>query len=204
MGLNLEISLDKDINQINAFFSDLKFKAITKAARQALNRTATSTQSKAIQEIRERRKAKRKDIKGFVTRDLARGNNISKLEARVNFSGFSLPLILFIVGRKTPRHQTQPNSKRRARSFEIIKGQRKKKPGLFIEKAARGKRRFEVFRRGDPSDRSKGFRTQSAPSVAHLMRSKSDLINKIQSHALDTMQKTFASALKNELGKLKL
>ena len=205
MGLNLEISLDKDINQINAFFSDLKFKAITKAARQALNRTVDSTRSIAIKELLSRRRLnKLKDLKGFVRSSRARGNNIAKLEASITFSANPLPLILFIVGTKVPRILRKPNSERKPRSFEIIKGQRKSKSGLFIQKAARGKRRFLVFRRGDPKDRSKGFRTQSAPSTAHTLRTRSDLLNKIESHALNTLQKTFSSALKNELGKLKL
>ena len=103
MGLQLEISLDKDIKEIQGFFNDLKFKAITTAARQGLNKAVDQTRSLAIKEIRKKRHAKLSDLrgrkgrKGFVTIRKARGNNLARLEAIFNFSGAPLPLIYFIL-----------------------------------------------------------------------------------------------------------
>lgn len=210
MSLNLEISLDRDINQINDFFTDLKFKVITTAARQGLNKAATRTRSFAIKELRKRRKAKLSDLKGsknkrgFVTMSKAKGSNLAKLEARVNFSGVPLPLILFILGQKTPKRQLLSNTRRRSRRFEIVKGKKKAKAGLFVQKAKSGDRRFQVFRRTDPSDKSKGFRMQSAPSIAELLRRKSNLLRKIENSAIALMQLEYDRALKFQLSKLKL
>lgn len=204
MGLNLEISLDKDIREINQFFTDLKFKAVTKSARQALNRAATRTRSMALKEIRKRRKLKLKDVKGFTSIKKAQGSNLARLEARVNFSGVPLPLILFILGQKSPKAQTLPNRRRRSRRFEIVTGQKKAKPGLFVQKAQRGKMRFQVFRRADPSDKTKGFKAQSAPSIANLLRSKGNMLRKIENGALDLLQLEYSRALSFNLKGLKL
>ncbi len=210
MSLNLEISLDKDIREIQTFFTDLKFKAITKAARQGLNRAADRTRSLALKDIRKARKAKLSDLKGsknkmgFVTTRKAKGNNIANLEAKVLFSGIPLPLIMFILGTKTPKKQNMPNSRRRSRRFEIVKGKKQKRKGLFVQKAKSGGRQFQVFRRADPNDRTKGFRMQSAPSVAEMLRSKANMLRRIENAAIALMQKEYDTALKFQLGKLKL
>ena len=209
MGLQLEISLDRDIKEINGFFTDLKLKVITIAARQGINRAATRTRSLAIKEIRKRRNVKLKDLKGgkgrkgFVTMQKAKGMNIATLEARVNFLDIPLPLILFILGNKTPKPQTLPNLRRKPRRFEIVKGKRKAKAGLFIEKAKRGNRSFQVFRRTNPNDPSKGFKLQTAPSVANMLRRKSNLLRKIENSAIAIMQTEYDRALKFNLAKLK-
>jgi len=204
MGLSLEINLDKDIKEINQFFTELKFKAIVKSARQALNKTARSTRSFALKEIRKRRKTQLKNIKGFVSVQSARGNRISKLQAKVTFSGRKFPLIFFILGTKTPKAQTLPNPRRKSKRFEIVQGNKKAKAGLFIQKAARGPRQFEVFRRADPSDRSKGFRTQAAPSIVSMFQRKASMLKRIENRALNTMTKTYDQILQFELAKLKL
>jgi hypothetical protein len=204
MPLDLEISLDHDIKQINGFFSDLKFRALTTAARQALNKTVTATRSNALKELRKRRKAKLKDLKSFVRIKRASGGNIAELEARVDFAGVPLPMILFLVGQKSPKRQTLPNRRRKPRKFEIVTGQRKEKAGLFVEKAKRGGRKFRVFRRADPNDRSKGFKAQSTPSIAATLRKKKNMLRRIENHAIARLQKEFDSALRNQLSKLKL
>ena len=209
MGLQLEISLDKDIKSINSFFTDLKFKVITKSARQGINRAATRTRSLAIKELRKRRNAKLRDLKGgkgrkgFVTVRKAKGSNLSTLEAKVNFSGVPLPLILFILGNKTPKAQTLPNPRRRPRRFEIIAGKKGAKSGLFVEKAKHGDRQFQVFRRGNPNDPSSGFKLQSATSVAEILRRKTNLLRKIENSALAIMQTEYSRALAFNLSKLK-
>ena len=199
MGLVLEISLDRDIREIEQFFDDVKFKAVTIAARQALNRTADRTKSFALKEIRRRRKLKLKDAKGFVKVRKARGRDIAKLEARVDFLGIPLPLILFILGQKTPKTQTLPNPQRRSRRFEIAKGDKKAKAGLFVQKAKRGKQRFQVFRRGDKSDVSQGFKKQAAPSIAELLRAKSNILRKIENNAIAILAREYDNALANQL-----
>lgn len=209
MGLQLEISLDKDIREIDAFLDNVKFRAVTKSARQGINRAAERTRSQAIKEIRRRRKLKLKDLKGnkkqkgFVTVNKAKGSDLVKLEARVNFSGIPLPLILFLVGQKTPKAQTQPNRRRKSRQFEIMKGKRTRKKGLFVQKAEKGGRRFQVFRREHPTDRSRGFKMQSAPSVAELLRSKTNLLRKIENSAIALMQIEYDRALAFNLSKIK-
>lgn len=212
MGLNLVISLDKDIREIDRFFDDLRFNAVIKSARQGLNRAAERTRSFAIKELRKRRKLKLQDLKGskkkgkmgFVTVRKAKGKDLFGLEARVNFSGLPLPLILFIVGRASPKAQTLPNPRRRSRKFEIVQGQKKRKRGLFVQKAKKGRSRFQVFRRTDPSDSSKGMKMQTAPSIANLLRSKSNLLRKIENNAIALMQKEYDTALKNNLRNVKL
>ena len=209
MGLQLEISLDKDIKAINGFFTDLKFKAVTISARQALNRAAMRTRSLTIKEIRKRRNVKLRDLKGgkgrkgFVTVRKAKGMNLATLEARVNFSSVPLPMILFILGTDTPKAQTLPNSERTSRHFEIVKGKKKAKAGLFIEKAKHGDRSFQVFRRGNPNDPSKGFKLQTVPSIAAMLIRKTSLLRKIENRALAIMQTEYDRALKFNLSKLK-
>ena len=215
MGLQLTISLDKDIREINQFFSDLKFKAITKSARQGLNKAASSTRTFAIKEIRKRRKLKLQDLKGskkkgkkgkkgFVTVNKAKGNNLATLEARVNFSGVPLPLMLFILGKRTPKVHKVANARRRSRRFEIVKGNKTAKKGLFIQKAKRGDTKFQVFRRKDAKNRAAGFRAQSAPSVAELLRKKTSLMRKIENSAIADMQREYDRALALNLSKIKL
>ena len=203
MGLQLEISLDRDIREIDAFLDELKFRALTLAARQALNRSAVDIRAFANKQIRKRQNLKLGDIKKRVRIIRARGMNIAQLEARVNFSGIPLPMILFIVGQKSPKAQTQPNPRRRSRSFQIVKGQKKKKPGLFIAPAQRGGRQFQVFRRKDPSDVTQGMRMQSIPSIAHFLRSNTALLNAIERKALGIMQRNYSRALQNQMSKLK-
>ena len=212
MGLRLTISLDKDIRELNQFFSDLKFKAITKSARQGLNRAATRTRTFAAKEMRKRLKILARDLKGskvrgkkgFITVNKAKGNNIAALEARVNFSGIPLPLILFIVGDKTPEVQKVGNANRSTREFEIKKGSKAKRKGLFIQKAKSGGERYLVFRRKDKLKKSKGFAAQSAPSVAEMLRKKTALMRKIERRAMDLLQKEYNRALAHNLSKIKL
>ena len=209
MGLQLEISLDKDINEINGFFTDLKFKVITKSARQALNRAATRTQSLTIKELRKKRNAKLRDLKGgkgrrgFVTVRKAKGNNLATLEASVKFSGLPLPLILFILGNKTPKAQTVANPRRKPRRFEIIKGKKSTRSGLFIQKAKHGDRQFQVFRRANPNDPTQGFKLQSAPSVAEILRRKTNMLRKIENRAIAIMQTEYDRTLQFNLARLK-
>lgn len=204
MGLNLEISLDKDIRELSKFMTDLKFKAVTKSARQAINKTVKATKSNAIRELRKRRKVKLKELKGFVHTRNAKGSNISKLEGQVRFSGLPLPLILFILGTKSAKRQTLPNARRKSRRFEIVKGKKQAKAGLFVQKAQRGKRQFQVFRRADPNDPSKGFKAQSAPSIAQTLRTKQNIMRKIENTAIARLQREYDSALRFNLSKIKL
>lgn len=200
----LEISLDRDLREMQHFFKDLKLKATTTAARQALNRTATRTKSNSLKQIRKMRKAKLKDVKGFVKVRKAKGSNIGALESEVRFSGMPLPLIFFLVGSKEPKRQTVANRKRRPRMVQITPGKKSKRKGLFVEKAKRGKLRYRVFRRNDPSDKSKGFTVQSIPSIAETLRKKTNMLRKIENTALATLQKEYDSALAFQLSKLRL
>lgn len=212
MGLNLSISLDKDIREINMFLDDIKFQAVVKSARQGVNRAATRTQSFAIRELRKRRKLKLQDLKGskkkgkrgFVTVSKARGSSLFGIEASVNFSGIPLPMILFIIGKASPRKQTRPNARRTPRKFEIVQGQKREKKGLFVQKAKHGSQRFQVFRRRDPSDRTQGMKAQSAPSIAQLLSSKRNLLIKIENNAIALLQKEYDRALRFNLSTIKL
>lgn len=207
--MQIEISLDKDIREIDAFFDELKFKAVTLAARQAINRTGRDLRTLSIKEIRKRRKLKLKDLKGGtkgkgnVTFRKATGTNLAFLEGLLSFSGRPLPLILFILGQKVPKRQTLPNRRRKSRRFEIRPGDKKAKRGLFIQKAKRGSQRFQVFRRKDPSDSSKGFVMQSVPSVAQFLTSKMNILRKIENSGIAIMQREYDKALKFQLDKLK-
>lgn len=204
MGLQLEISLDKTIREIDLFFDDLKFKAITLSARQALNRTATRVRSFSNKEIRKRRKLQLKEVKKRITISKAKGVNLAALQAKIRFSGMPLPMILFILGQKTPKKQTLPNPRRKSRRFEIIKGQKKSKKGLFIQRAQRGRMQFQVFRRKDPNDKSKGFRLQSVPSIAEVLRKKSNLLRRIENRGGRILETEYDRALAFQLQKLRL
>ena len=204
MGLRLEISLDKDIREINAFFDELKFRAVTLAARQGINRAATRIRTLSNKEIRKRRNMKLKEVKKRVTIQKAKGTNITRLEATIRFSGFPLAMILFILGQKAPKKHTQANVKRKSRRFEITKGQKKAKKGLFVQKAKRGKSRYQVFRRGDKNDVGKGFKAQSAPSIAEFLRKKTNIFRKIENHGIAILQAEYDRALALQLSKLKL
>lgn len=204
MGLQIEISLDKDIREIDAFFDDLKFRAITTAARQGLNRAAERIRTLANKEIRKRRNMGLAEVKKRIRIKRAKGANIAALEARVDFSGLPLPMILFIIGSKKPKTQKLSNVRRKSRRFEIQKGQRKSKAGLFVQKANRGKRQFQVFRRKDPSDKSKGFIAQSAPSIANFLRQKTNIMRKIENSAIALVQKEYDQALRFQLSMLRL
>lgn len=203
MTIKIELSLEKDIKNLDEFFSDVKFKAITLATRQALNRTARDVKVSAVKELRKRQKLKLKEVNQRVKQQKARGSNIATLESSIEFSGIPLPLILFIVGRKEPIKHTRPNRSRKSRKFELRKGNKKSKPGLFVEKAKRGRLRYQVFRRRGPNDKSKGFVKQSAPSIAHFLQSKRNILTKIENNGIAIMQQEFDRAIKLQLDKLK-
>ena len=212
MALELEISLDRDVKDFDVFFTELKFRAVTLAARQAINRAGRDTKSMAIKEIRKRRNLKLKDLRGSrkgkrrgrVTFEKATGTNITQLEGRLNFSGIPLPMLLFLIGKKEPKSQTKANPKRKSRRFQILKGKKVAKKGLFVQRAKRGSSRFQVFRRNDPNDKTKGFKMQSAPSVAEFLRNKGNVRGKIENFAIATLQREYSKALQFQLDKLKL
>lgn len=201
MGLNIEISLERDIREMDEFFDDLKFKVITAAARQGINKTVDSLGAFSTKEVLKLRKTRKVgDIRKRIFRRKAKGSDIAKLEGRLVFTNIPLPLILFIEGTARPkvfRGKGKGNTNRAKRSFSIKKGQSKEKKGVFVQKAKRGKMQFQVFRRSDPSDKSKGFKKQSIPSLAQVLRRKSNLLRKIESRAIDVLQKEFDQALKN-------
>lgn len=210
--IQIEISLDRDIREMDAFFDNLKFKAVKTAARQALNKAAMSTRSKAVAELLKRKRLKKKDLigskrdgtTGFVRVKKAKGDNLHELHSKVLFSGMPLPLILSLLGQKTPKiHRVAP-SKRKPRKFEINRGQKKSKPGLFVQKADRGQRKFAVYRRKDPNDRSKGFVAQSSPSVAEYLRKRMNILRGLENTGIANLQKEYDRALANQLRQLKL
>ena len=204
MGFNIEISLDKDIRQIKGFFDDLKFKAVTTAARQGINKAGASIVSLGKKEFRKNKNLKLKDLKRKIFFRRAKGSNIAKLEGIVKFSGVPLPMILFIVGTKKPKIQTASNTKRKSRKFQLKKGVKTARPGLFVQKASRGREQFRVFRRVDPNDKSKGFKVQSVPSVAAFLRKKFNVMRRIENSAIALLQKEYDRALAFQLSKLKL
>ena len=63
---------------------------------------------------------------------------------------------------------------------------------------------FQVFRRKDPSDKSKGFKVQSIPSIAEVLRRKSNLLRKIENRAGRLLELEYDRALALQLQKLKL
>jgi len=211
MGLELEISLESDIKNLDLFFDKLRFKAVTLAARQGLNRAASRTQSEAMRQIRKERNIKLQELKGSKKKGLpprvrmskATGMNLATMEASVSFSNAPLPLILFLVGKKEPIKQTRPNPKRKPRRFEIKKGVKEPKRGLFVQKAKRGTSRYQVFQRRDPKQVQEGFVKQSAPSVAEFLRQKTAMLNKIEKKSMTLLQVEFGRALENQLNKLK-
>ncbi len=204
MGLTLDISLDKDIREIDAFFDDLKFKAVVTAARQSLNRTATRTRSNAIRELRKRRKAKIREYRQMVKVFRAKGGILTELEARIEFKDIPLPLIWFISGRAEPKAQRLPNARRKPRRFEIVQGQKKARPGVFVQKAKKGKMRYQAFRRRDPNKLERGFVKQSVPSIAEFLSNKTRILGKIENHSLATLQVEYDRTLKHQLDKLHL
>ena len=202
MGIELSINLDKQIDQMDEFFDDLKFKAIVKGTRQGLNRAALSIRAKSNKNIRKHRKMKLSEIKRRIKIRKAQGSILSELEAEVKFSGMPIPMILFLIGSKTPKTQTLPNPRRRTRKFEIKQGNRKGKPGLFVQKSKRGGLRNQVFRREDPNDRTKGFKVQSIPSIAHFLQSKAGMVKRLENSAIKIVEQEFVRAVNFQLSKL--
>lgn len=181
------------------FFSNLKFQAVTRATRTALNRTANQTRNFAVKRMREERKLPAGSLKRRIFIHRARGNQLSRMHADIRFTGISLPLILFVKGSKSPRRGKGPTL-----SFEIRKGTAKQKKGLYIAKAKHGKERYQVFRRRDPGSKTNRRHVkQSASSIVELFRTKVALRTQIQNHASLRFQKNFASALEFQLLKLK-
>ena len=210
--LKIEISLDKSIKDLDLFFDRLKTKAVVTAARQAINKTVKATQRDSIRRIRQHRNLKIKDLKGskglgtrgFITTLKARSKqNLAQLDGVVRFSPVPLPLIFFIVGKKTPIVQKKANPQRKTRTFAITKGSKRPKKGLFVQKAKRGRLKNQVFRRADPSDKGGGFKMQSAPSVASFLKKRAGVLTAITQRASVVLKKEFDRALQNQLNKLR-
>jgi hypothetical protein len=195
---------------MDKFFNDLRVKAITLAARQGINRAGKRWRSYSMAKIRQRIKVKLKDIKGTtkrkgrVTFDKATGMNLGTMTGVLTFSRRPLPMILFIKGQAKPIKQTRPNRRRRPRKFEVGVGRKVAKRGLFVEKAKRGPLRYQVFRRVDPSDKTKGFKTQKVSSLAALMRNNKRLLSRIENRGKRLVQIEYRRALDFQLKKLKV
>lgn len=198
--MQLEIGLEKQIKEIDKFLTDVKFKALRKATKRALNRTATQVRTFSIKKIREERPLKATDVRKRIQIFRARGNNIANMDAVLAYSGIPLPLILFVTGQKTPRTVT---SRSRPLNIAIKKGSKKAKKGLYIAKAKHGKQRYQVFRRVDKKQRSAGMVKQSAPSIAQLLQKKRSIRNLLDSRASLLLQKNFTKEFAFELNKLK-
>lgn len=196
----IEINMETQLRDIDLFFQSIQNKAVKKATKRALNRAASSLRVFAVKKMQEERKFPVSKIKQRIVVNKVRGNSLARMNSEVVFLGSPLPLIYFVKGKKQPRRVTKRS---RPLRFEISKGNTSAKKGLFIASAKRGEERYQVFRRVDKKDRSKGMKKQSAPSIAHIFMKKRNMRQAIESRGSLLLQKEFTRELKFQLDKLR-
>ena len=191
--------MEDSLKELDIFFTRLKTQAVTKATRKALNRTATQVRNYSVKRFTRERKLSPAALKRRIFLRKAKGNDLMRLQSQVIYTGIPLPLILFISGVKKPRRNTN-----RPRVFEIKKGDKKAKRGLFVAKAKHGKERYQVFRRKDPSSSTnKKMVKQATSSVVELFRQRVRIQSSIKTVAKRQFKKNLNSQLTFELAKLK-
>lgn len=198
--IKLEIDMETHLRDLDMYFSNLKLKAITNAARDSLNRAATQTRNFSVKRMQEERKLAPASLKRRIFILRARGNELGRLTATVLYTGLPLPLLLFIKGAKKPIRGPGKGP----RVFEIKKGSVKPKRGLFVAKAKHGKERYQVFRRREPGNsKKKDMVKQGVSSVVELFRKKRDMQDQIKNFASLRFQRNFEQALTFQLSRLK-
>lgn len=204
MGLDVRIDLGDEIRKTGFFFDHtIKDSVIVKSARQAINRAAQSMKSFSNRQIREERKLKLREIADKIRLKKAQGKELIDLEATVTFSGIPLPLILFVAGAKQPREQKGiPVGRRKRLKVEIKRGQKKTRQHLFIARAKRGEHRYQVFQRA--SSGKSALKMQSAPSIAEMLRTKRNIKDLLERHALTRLKAEFEAAYNFNMSKAKL
>lgn len=190
----LEINIKTNFAALAAAFDDLKKRHVVQAARRAMNRSLISVRKESVLSLRKVIKLKSTEIKDKISTFPARGGSLEALEAKLVFSGKPIPLINFIRGSKAVIEQKGIKVKRRRKlRAEITPGKRFIVKKAFIQRA----RSVQVFK----GQRGKGFKSQGAPSIAHLIRERHGgvLGRALVSYALKRFDRTFEQDLKARL-----
>lgn len=166
MGINVNISLEKDLNEIKVFLDEFRTKALVNATRKSFNRTVSTLRTRSNKEVREHRKLKAGEINRRFFRVMkARGSRLDRLEASLDISGDPISLIRFVKGDKNPRNQKGIKvKKRKPLKVEVKPGRRVQLKSAFIAKGSGGKN--QIFRRR--TGKRNPIVKQSVPALSTL------------------------------------
>lgn len=139
----IEIKIDAtELKKVDTLLKTLPKKVITRSVRQGFNRGIRAVRSDAIKLVFFKRKfAKGKSaVARRFKLDLATGNKLEGLVARLKAQTRSINIINFVKGPKRPRDQKGISPKdRKPLRFEIIRGKSTIHGKAFIAVARRGK-----------------------------------------------------------------
>lgn len=198
MGATFDI---EDQRALQAAFDAIANKALARATRTTLNRTATSVRSQISRRVRDTINLKASDIKDAVSIERARGSRVDRMKATVTIKDIPIPLEKYGA---RPRRIKTSRGIRTAASVKVKKsGSRRVIPGAFFAPLKFGSG-LGLFGRRNKTDR----RTKKlyGPSIRQLFKSKR-FYKPILDFAAQQYRKEFEARyqefLKQELGKVK-
>lgn len=200
MGLQIEISLGKDLKQLDTFLTDLKFKVITRGVRQGLNRAAKRGRT-------ETRKTVRKSIYNLKLKQLAREINttparqrvLPDLESSIDISFNKISLRRFLTPAQLNRSQKGIKVKKRKRlRVRISPGRTSTLKKAFIAKGRNNN--IQVFRRR--TKKSLPIVVQKVPSIAKQLDKKPSVFKSLLARIQAIQIKEVDRAIAFQLSKL--
>ena len=199
--MSLDINILHSFEQIPKMLDDFKLRQATQGARRAINRALVGGRKESTSLLHERIRMKKGQIKKEnIAIQKAKGGSLASLEGIVSYNTKGLPMLLFVVGKKTPRSQKGvPVRRRRKLKVEVTRGNRRTHPKAFIAKT-QGKNR--VFRRPNKGTNSKLYR-QHVPSISHFFNTKAKIKEKTLAHMRDRFEREFSRELEVRLNRLR-
>ena len=208
MSLTIDMNTNEFDDLVNLLKRDHK-RAVVKSVKRAINRTTPAMKKAVAASVSAKYKITKAKVNKNYTkvRKRIRGFDINTLEGEVSISGQSIPMILFVKGKKTPRKQKGiPVAKRRGFKLEVERGKtRKSGKRVFI---ARGRQtdfgKYQVYRRDKDAKAvgrrrqrmAKPMKRQSITSPAVMFRRGSSMRDPVMNAMGKRFQHEFMESLR--------
>lgn len=157
--MSLKVNIDHNFHDLTDMMDDLGNKDIAASAKFSINRTLTRGRKTVIKQIKRDINLKALALKSRIIINKAKSNSMSSMKGSLNFSGFPISMLNFVVGNKSNiKLKGVKVKKRRKLKARIAPGKTFHLKGGFIQDV----KSKAVFRRKSTGK----FRKISSASVA--------------------------------------
>ena len=199
----IDIDISSNLDEINDLLNDKTFKHAVRAARSGIRSGIRGVRKEAIKRLREKRAFKLKLLnKRIKFTGRVSGNTLDTLQGSITFSGKSIGLRHFVVGKVEPKPQAGvPVAKRRPVRVRVRKGRTVKIRKGFI---ARGRNNINhVFvRRTNKSTPLVRRGTQSLSHLINRPRTLTQLRNLGAQSFAKEFRRMFNGLMSGQIGKV--